>query len=49
MRKDNRTRKNTTMRYLLKTAVGEGLVYLVSDDNFSAEQWTLLMMFELLE
>ena len=28
---------------------GEVLVYLVSDDNFSAEQRTLLMMFELLE
>ena len=28
---------------------GEVLVYLVSDDNFNAEQRTLLMMFELLE
>ena len=28
---------------------GETLVYLVSDDNFNAEQRTLLMMFELLE
>ncbi len=28
---------------------GEVLVYLVSDDNFSADQRTLLMMFELLE
>ena len=28
---------------------GEVLVYLVPDDNFNAEQRTLLMMFELLE
>ncbi len=28
-------------------AKGETLIYLISDDNFNAEQRTLLMMFEL--
>ena len=43
---DRRAHKRVTIAGDLR---GEVLVYLISDNNFSAEQRTLLMMFELLE